>query len=99
MLTSLYFPILFSGELKTARGLDREKIARYSLNAHVQDRDQPSWECVSLITLTVTDINDNAPEFANVISTAAILESAEVGSLVTKIHATDDDIGKKSVLI
>ncbi|KAI5739538.1 hypothetical protein M8J77_020494 [Diaphorina citri] len=82
-----------TGELKTARGLDREKIARYTLNAHVQDRDQPAWECVSLITLTLTDINDNAPEFASVINSASILENAEIGSLVTKIHATDDDIG------
>ncbi|KAL1459777.1 hypothetical protein WDU94_011731, partial [Cyamophila willieti] len=82
-----------TGELKTARGLDREKIARYSLNAHVQDRDQPAWECVSLITLTVTDINDNAPEFGAVVNVASILESAEIGSLVTKIHAADDDIG------
>uniref|UniRef100_A0A182QTF4 Fat-like cadherin-related tumor suppressor homolog n=1 Tax=Anopheles farauti TaxID=69004 RepID=A0A182QTF4_9DIPT len=82
-----------SGHLKTARKLDRETQSRYSLMAHVQDRDHPGWECSSQIELTLTDLNDNPPEFSMNPYSVTLPEDAEVGTLVTKIHATDADIG------
>uniref|UniRef100_A0A182MY58 Uncharacterized protein n=1 Tax=Anopheles dirus TaxID=7168 RepID=A0A182MY58_9DIPT len=82
-----------SGHLKTARKLDRETQSRYSLMAHVQDRDHPGWECSSQIELTLTDLNDNPPEFSMNPYSVTLPEDAEVGTLVTKIHATDSDIG------
>ncbi|XP_035790783.1 fat-like cadherin-related tumor suppressor homolog isoform X2 [Anopheles albimanus] len=82
-----------SGQLKTSRRLDRESQARYSLMAHVQDRDHPGWECSSQIELTLTDLNDNPPEFSMNPYSVTLPEDAEVGTLVTKIHATDADIG------
>ncbi|XP_058123843.1 fat-like cadherin-related tumor suppressor homolog [Anopheles ziemanni] len=82
-----------SGHLKTARKLDRETQSRYSLMAHVQDRDHPGWECSSQIELALTDLNDNPPEFSMNPYSVTLPEDAEVGTLVTKIHATDADIG------
>uniref|UniRef100_A0A182K8T4 Uncharacterized protein n=1 Tax=Anopheles christyi TaxID=43041 RepID=A0A182K8T4_9DIPT len=82
-----------TGHLKTARKLDRETQSRYSLMAHVQDRDHPGWECSSQIELTLTDLNDNPPEFSMNPYSVTLPEDAEVGTLVTKIHATDADIG------
>ncbi|EAA03222.4 AGAP011526-PA, partial [Anopheles gambiae str. PEST] len=82
-----------TGHLKTARKLDRETQSRYSLMAHVQDRDHPGWECSSQIELALTDLNDNAPEFSMNPYSVTLPEDAEVGTLVTKIHATDADIG------
>ncbi|XP_052890694.1 fat-like cadherin-related tumor suppressor homolog [Anopheles moucheti] len=81
------------GHLKTARKLDRETQSRYSLMAHVQDRDHPGWECSSQIELTITDLNDNPPDFSMNPYSVTLPEDAEVGTLVTKIHATDADIG------
>lgn len=83
-----------NGHLKTARALDRENQTKYSLIAHVQDREHASWECSSQVEIIVSDLNDNPPVFSNTHYSVAIPEDVEVGTLVTKVHATDADIGK-----
>lgn len=82
-----------TGQLKTARQLDRERQSRYNLIAHVQDHDRSGWECSSQVEISMSDLNDNAPEFSMDLFTVSIPEDAEVGTLVTKMHATDKDIG------
>lgn len=82
-----------TGYLKTARNLDREARSKYQLTAHVQDMDRPSWECSSIVEIALSDLNDNHPVFTTSSYSVALPEDAEIGSLVTKIHATDDDVG------
>ncbi|XP_066592660.1 fat-like cadherin-related tumor suppressor homolog isoform X2 [Prorops nasuta] len=82
-----------TGVLKTIGQLDREAQSKYSLTAHVQDRDKPLWECSSQLEILVSDLNDNPPKFTLPVYTATLPEDAELGTLVTKVHATDDDIG------
>lgn len=82
-----------TGELKTARLLDRETKAQYFLEAHVQDREHTDWECISYIEIYLSDINDNPPLFPSHNFTSTISEDAPIGTIVTKMHATDDDIG------
>lgn len=82
-----------SGNLKTARQLDRERQSRYHLIAHVQDHDRSGWECSSQIEIIISDLNDNAPVFSMHTYTVSLPEDAEVGTLVTKMHAIDADIG------
>lgn len=82
-----------SGTLKTARQLDREHQSKYHLVAHVQDHDRSGWECSSQIEIGITDLNDNAPVFSMATYTVSLSEDAEVGTLVTKMHASDTDIG------
>lgn len=82
-----------TGVLKTIGQLDRETQAKYLLTAHVQDRDKTSWECSSQIEILISDLNDNAPRFSMPSYSAMLPEDVEVGTLVTKVHATDDDIG------
>ncbi|KAL1114860.1 hypothetical protein AAG570_007684, partial [Ranatra chinensis] len=83
-----------TGELKTARPLDREQRSQYFLLAHVQDRDHTDWECISHIDIIIKDINDEKPVFPASNFTATISEDVPVGTLVTKMHATDNDIGE-----
>ncbi|XP_043267899.1 fat-like cadherin-related tumor suppressor homolog isoform X3 [Venturia canescens] len=82
-----------TGILKTVGQLDRETQAKYSLTAHVQDRDKPVWECSSQLEVLISDLNDNAPKFTMNAYSSTLPEDVEVGTLVTKVHATDDDIG------
>lgn len=82
-----------TGVLKTVGQLDRETQAKYSLTAHVQDRDKPVWECSSQLEILVSDLNDNPPKFTMTSYSTTLPEDVEVGTLVTKVHATDDDIG------
>jgi protocadherin Fat 1/2/3 len=86
--------LFFTGHLKTSRPLDREEQARYALTAHVQDQDRPGWECSSQLELLISDLNDNPPRFSMDVYTSTLPEDTEVGTLVTKVHATDKDIGK-----
>jgi hypothetical protein len=78
------------------RPLDREQRSKFQLTAHVQDRDKPGWECSSQLELLVSDLNDNAPLFSLHSYSATLPEDVQVGSLVTKVHATDRDIGKST---
>lgn len=82
-----------TGHLKTALQLDRERRSKYFLTAHVQDHDRSGWECSSQVEIIISDLNDNAPQFSMDKYSASLPEDAEVGTLVTKMHATDADIG------
>ncbi|XP_053598514.1 fat-like cadherin-related tumor suppressor homolog isoform X2 [Microplitis demolitor] len=82
-----------TGVLKTIGQLDRETQSKYLLTAHVQDRDKSFWECSSQLEIIVSDLNDNAPKFTMMTYNTALPEDVKVGTLVTKVHATDDDIG------
>ncbi|XP_052121154.1 fat-like cadherin-related tumor suppressor homolog isoform X3 [Frankliniella occidentalis] len=83
------------GHLRTAHILDRETQSKYLLTAHVQDRDGTTqgWECSSQVEILVADVNDNAPQFTLVSYTASLSEDAQVGTLVAKLHANDNDTG------
>lgn len=83
-----------TGHLKTITHLDRETRPKYSFIAHVQDREHLEWECSSQIELIILDLNDNSPQFSLPYYSVALPEDVEVGTLVTKVHATDADIGK-----
>lgn len=82
-----------SGFLKTLVPLDRETQSKYVLTAHVQDKEHTTWECSSEIELLISDLNDNAPVFSLPYYSVALPEDVEVGTLVTKVHATDKDVG------
>ena len=82
-----------SGQLKTAKVLDRETRPSYSLTVHVQDRERPQWECTSEVTISVSDVNDNAPKFNQDLYLFSVVEDAELRTLVGKVHAVDADIG------
>jgi protocadherin Fat 1/2/3 len=82
-----------SGELRTAQLLDRETQAKYTLTAFVQDRDHSGWECSSIIEITLSDVNDEKPMFTMETYNVFVPEDAEIGSLVTKVLAVDNDRG------
>ena len=82
-----------SGIIKTAIFLDREKVGKYLLEAHVQDAGMPEWECVSKVDIEVSDSNDNSPVFSQEVFSASLKEDTPVGSIAIKIHATDADLG------
>ncbi|KFM69224.1 Fat-like cadherin-related tumor suppressor-like protein, partial [Stegodyphus mimosarum] len=82
-----------TGIIKTVKNLDREQQSRYFLKSHVQDKGHPEWTCTSLIEIHLEDVNDNVPQFTQPIFTVAVAEDVPVGSLISKIHAVDKDLG------
>ncbi|XP_064481302.1 fat-like cadherin-related tumor suppressor homolog isoform X2 [Ornithodoros turicata] len=82
-----------TGVLKTSKALDREQQSRYLLTAHVQDWSQWEWECTSTVEILLSDVNDNPPTFTEEAYSVSVAEDVDVGTLVTKVHATDKDLG------
>lgn len=74
-------------------------MSRYNLKALVQDRGHPDWECTSLIEINLEDVNDNAPQFTLPIFIVAVAEDVPVGSLISKVHAVDRDLGMLVILL
>ena len=75
-----------------AQTLDREDQARYTLVVTATDNDEDSpLETNVSITIDVSDVNDNSPEFPRTPTSFRISESLNVGDYVTKIVATDAD--------
>ena len=52
------------GILRTRRPLDREQEAEFHLVVLARDRGSPPLSAQQLLTVTVTDTNDNTPVFS-----------------------------------
>ncbi|XP_074957551.1 neural-cadherin-like isoform X3 [Phalacrocorax aristotelis] len=83
-----------SGEVTLAAALDREAAAAWHLVVRVRERRGKDWYLVHL-TLTVTDVNDNVPEWAMepFPFLAVVSPEAAGGTEVYKLFAVDADEG------
>ncbi|KAH7731438.1 Protocadherin Fat 4 [Aphelenchoides avenae] len=79
-----------TGSLSTTVSLDREKVPLYRLTVAAQDKCTPSRNSMSIVEVTVKDLNDNAPKFTRLLR-ASVPEDAPVGTLVTKVSCEDPD--------
>ncbi|VEN39451.1 unnamed protein product [Callosobruchus maculatus] len=84
-----------TGSLVVARELDREAQSEYRLQVRALDTSAMNNPQSSAITLRVdiADANDNAPKWKEDPLTITISESAEVGSSIYNLTATDADSG------
>lgn len=83
-----------SGQLFVRKGLDREKVSLYRLTFFVHDSGTPSLNSTAHGSIIVLDINDNAPKFTSEsFPTLKVSESTEIGTVINKISAADDDLG------
>ncbi|CAB01427.3 Cadherin EGF LAG seven-pass G-type receptor fmi-1 [Caenorhabditis elegans] len=82
-----------SGTLRVSSKLDREQFAVIVLPIFARDRGTPSLSAASEITLTLSDVNDNAPTFEQLSYDLYIAENSPVGSTVGTIVARDADEG------
>ncbi|CDQ76454.1 unnamed protein product [Oncorhynchus mykiss] len=79
--------------------LDRERAAQYNVTITATDDGTPPLSSTSVVTVQVSDVNDNAPRFSEpVINVYNIPYSAEAGYFVAKIRAVDSDSGYNALL-
>ncbi|XP_069781342.1 protocadherin Fat 4 isoform X2 [Narcine bancroftii] len=79
-----------SGDLVATKRLDRERRSKYSLLVRADDGLQSSD---MRINITISDINDHAPQFSRNVYSFDISEDTPPGSIVAAILATDADSG------
>ncbi|KAM7007628.1 protocadherin alpha-2-like isoform 3-T3 [Passerculus sandwichensis] len=83
-------------ELVLTKYLDRETIPVHRLVLTATDGGRPSLTGTMELVISVLDANDNAPQFNQSVYKVQLLESAGVGTLVTRVNATDPDLGTNS---
>ncbi|XP_068062406.1 protocadherin gamma-A10-like [Anomalospiza imberbis] len=80
-----------TGALKLSRILDFEEGVSYELE--VQAYDSGALFDTAKVTITVTDVNDNAPEMTVSSKLNEIPEDAQPGTVVALLHVQDRDSG------
>ena len=89
------------GTLYAKKSLNREEKESYRFNVIVKDDNLQHLQDTALITVTVTDENDNPPyiEFPTVGNeTVYVAKTVSAGHMVTKISASDPDLGENAYL-
>ncbi|XP_074530794.1 protocadherin alpha-8-like [Halichoeres trimaculatus] len=77
--------------LVTKSPLDREKQSHYDLTITARDAGQPPLSSEKTISVVVSDVNDNSPEFSLSPYTFYVTEANEPGNSVFSVKAFDRD--------
>ena len=80
-----------TGELYVESPLDRETMAKYSLNISSSDCGSPRKTAFTIVTVIVEDANDNSPIFEKNSYSVELLENVTRGQTVVLVNATDPD--------
>ncbi|XP_054259476.1 protein dachsous-like [Macrosteles quadrilineatus] len=80
----------FSGKVILGKRLDFETRQEYRLKITASDT---AHTAETVLTVKVTDDNDNAPVFSQTSYKTNLLDSMEMGSIVLTVNATDKDSG------
>ncbi|XP_069892316.1 protocadherin beta-12-like isoform X2 [Dipodomys merriami] len=84
--------------LITDKALDREERDEYNITITVSDLGTPRLQTQHTITLQVSDVNDNAPEFTQSSYTLWVRENNSPALHIGSISATDRDSGSNAQL-
>ncbi|XP_062380946.1 protocadherin alpha-3-like isoform X3 [Sardina pilchardus] len=76
--------------------LDRESAAQYNVTITAVDEGTPPLSSMSVITVHVADVNDNAPRFPEPHINVYVKENSPVGALLSTLSASDADINENS---
>lgn len=82
--------------LSRVKSLDREDIERYVLKISAVNVLKPNEPVIQNITVIVTDLNDNFPEFEHPVYKVTVLEDIAVGTNIITVTAIDKDIGENA---
>ncbi|XP_076712958.2 protocadherin beta-5-like [Callospermophilus lateralis] len=79
--------------LVTERPLDRESRAEYNITITVTDLGTPRLKTEHSITVLISDVNDNAPDFTQTKYTLLVRENNSPALHIGSVSATDRDSG------
>ncbi|KAF6281133.1 protocadherin alpha 1 [Rhinolophus ferrumequinum] len=85
--------------LELRKSLDREETPEYRLLLTATDGGKPELEGTVQLLITVLDVNDNAPLFAQAVYRVHLLETLANGTLVVTVNASDADEGVNGEII
>ncbi|XP_029587773.1 protocadherin alpha-8 isoform X14 [Salmo trutta] len=71
--------------------LDRESVSQYNVTITATDEGTPPLSSTSVITVDVSDVNDNAPRFSEPVINVYVKENSPVGDVIYTMSAFDPD--------
>ncbi|KAK5608383.1 hypothetical protein CRENBAI_026607 [Crenichthys baileyi] len=80
-----------SGIIKVNKPLDREKVPSYSLAVRALDNGTPPMSSTAVVSIEISDINDNPPTFFPANLTAVIQENKPIGTRILQLSVIDQD--------
>ncbi|XP_066480592.1 protocadherin alpha-3-like [Tiliqua scincoides] len=84
--------------LVLADSLDREQVAHYGLVVMAQDQGDPPLSSSSSLVVPISDINDNAPTFAQPTYTVFVKENNPPGAHIFTVSASDPDMVENALV-
>ncbi|KAI9538915.1 hypothetical protein NQZ68_008992 [Dissostichus eleginoides] len=81
-----YYSLLVDGPL------DRERVSIYNVTIVATDKGTPSLSSASILSIDVSDVNDNAPLFPEPLINVYVKENSAVGGVIKTVTATDVDV-------
>ncbi|XP_053541473.1 protocadherin alpha-2 isoform X3 [Ictalurus punctatus] len=82
-----YYSLVVDGSL------DRESVSQYNITITAIDEGTPPLSSTTVITVLVSDVNDNAPHFPDSVINVYVKENSQVGSVIFTVSAFDPDVG------
>ncbi|XP_034147531.1 protocadherin alpha-2 isoform X32 [Esox lucius] len=76
--------------------LDRESVSQYNVTITATDQGTPPLSSTSIITVHVSDVNDNPPRFSEPVINVYVKENSPVGDVIHTISALDPDSEENS---
>ncbi|XP_056132824.1 protocadherin alpha-3-like [Lampris incognitus] len=71
--------------------LDREKASEYNVTIIATDEGNPPLSSRSIISVRISDVNDNAPRFSESAINVYVKENSAVGAVIKTVSAVDID--------
>uniref|UniRef100_A0A3Q2CU41 Protocadherin 2 alpha a 15 n=1 Tax=Cyprinodon variegatus TaxID=28743 RepID=A0A3Q2CU41_CYPVA len=78
--------------------LDRELKSKYEVTIFARDAGEPPLTAKKTISVTISDVNDNSPEFSTSPYTFYVSENNAAGALLFSVTAVDYDEGDNALI-
>jgi protocadherin Fat 1/2/3 len=95
---TLLFEMDQLGNLLVASSLDFESSTEFSIVVRATDAGEPARSAETTLVLTLTDVNDNAPQFDRTAYVLSVDEEIAVGSALLELNVTDLDSNENGEL-
>ncbi|KAI4901849.1 hypothetical protein NFI96_034596 [Prochilodus magdalenae] len=82
-----------TGAISTVKALDREERSNYTLIITARDQGPSPLTSTTLLSVSLSDENDNSPTFGRKSYRASVSEGLPVGSEILRLSARDPDEG------
>ncbi|XP_049609881.1 protocadherin gamma-C5 isoform X3 [Syngnathus scovelli] len=84
--------------LITSGVLDRETLSEYNIEITAIDAGSPPLSSKKIIAVSITDVNDNPPQFSQSSYNVYLEENGVAGSILYSVSASDPDAGENAKL-